>query len=178
MGPPKRSRADHLAPETTLSYFIEPNPPRRGCVAHYQYASHGLRFSVRRPQETVERMVARLTTTDWPLEEGRKKRPFETVPDDRQWDLGPESVSVRGSIHSDAWQGTAAQLASSNLIGIYPVGGWWRYRKSRDVIEKRACYSVIVSISTTDTSVDLHGIVENEINARIETGIVTEIPLR
>jgi hypothetical protein len=161
----------------TLSYFIEPNPPRRGYVARYQYASHGLRFSVRRPQETVERMVARLTTTDWPLEEGRKKRPFETVPDDRQWDLGPESVSVRGSIHSDAWQGTAAQLASSNLIGIYPVGGWWRYRKDRDVVEKRARYSLIVSISTTDTSVDLYGIVENEINVRVKTGIVAEIPL-
>lgn len=161
----------------TLSYFIEPNPPRRGYVARYQYASHGLRFSVRRPQETVERMVARLTTTDWPLEEGRKKRPFETVPDDRQWDLGPESVSVRGSIHSDAWQGTAAQLASSNLIGIYPVGGWWRYRKDRDVVEKRARYSLIVSISTTNTSVDLYGIVENEINVRVKTGVVTEIAL-
>ncbi|GEM_PF-2410490 len=36
----------------TLSCFIEPNPPRRGYVARYQYASHGLRFSVRRPQET------------------------------------------------------------------------------------------------------------------------------
>ena len=33
----------------TLSYFVEPNPPRRGYVARHQYASHGLRFSVRRP---------------------------------------------------------------------------------------------------------------------------------
>lgn len=72
---------------------------------------------------------------------------------------------------------TAAQLASSNLIGIYPVGGWWRYRKDRDVVEKRARYSLIVSISTTDTSVDLYGIVENEINVRVKTGVVTEIAL-
>jgi hypothetical protein len=28
----------------TLSYFIEPNPGRRGNVAHYRYASHGLDF--------------------------------------------------------------------------------------------------------------------------------------
>lgn len=48
----------------TLSYFIEPNPPRRGYVARYQYASHGLRFSVRRPEETPERMIARLSSTD------------------------------------------------------------------------------------------------------------------
>jgi hypothetical protein len=36
---------------------------------------------------------------------------------------------------------------------------------------------LIVSISTTDTSVDLYGIVENEINVRVKTGVVTEIAL-
>jgi hypothetical protein len=53
----------------TLSYFIEPNPPRRGSVARYQYASHGLRFAVRRPEEKPERMIARLTSTDWPIKD-------------------------------------------------------------------------------------------------------------
>jgi hypothetical protein len=152
----------------TLSYFIEPNPPRRGYVARYQYASHGLRFAVRRPQETPERMVGRLSSTDWPKEDGRKKRPFKTVRDDRSWDLGPEMVAVRGSIHSDAWVGTAAQLASSNLVAVYPVGGWWRYRRDREVVEKSARYSLIVTISTSDTSVDLYTMVEQEITARIE----------
>jgi hypothetical protein len=159
----------------TLSYFIEPNPPRRGYVARYQYASHGLRFSVRRPQETIEQMVARLSTSDWPVDEGRKTSPFKTVADERQWDLGPTKVSVRGSIHSDAWQGTAAQLASSNWICIHPVSGWWRFRNDRETVEKLARYSLIVSISTTDTSVDLYGIVENEIKLRIKTGITNEI---
>ena len=76
-------------------------------------------------------MIARLSTADWPREDQsqKKKRPFDTVSDDRTWDLGPERVAVRGSVHSDAWTGTAAQLASSNLIAIYPVGGWWRYRR-------------------------------------------------
>ncbi|ADG66911.1 conserved hypothetical protein [Planctopirus limnophila DSM 3776] len=160
----------------TLSYFIEPNPPRRGYVARYQYASHGLRFSVRRPQETPERMIARLSTTEWPIENGKKKRPFETISDDRNWDLGPEAVSVRGSIHSDAWEGTAAQLALSNLIGVYPVSGWWRYRKDRTIVEKSARYSLIVSISTSDTTVDLYNIIANEISSRISAGIATEIP--
>jgi hypothetical protein len=122
-------------------------------------------------------MVARLTTTDWPLEQTRKKRPFETVPDDRSWDLGPGSVSVRGSIHSDAWNGTAAELASSNLIAVYPVNGWWRYRRDRDVVEKRARYTLLVTLSTSDQSIDLYGLVENEIKLRIKTDVVTEIPL-
>lgn len=159
----------------TLSYFIEPNPPRRGYVARYQYASHGLRFSVRRPQETPERMIARLSAAEWPTENRRKKRPFETISDDRNWDLGPETVSVRGSIHSDAWRGTAAQLALSNLIGVYPVGGWWRYRKDRTIVEKTARYSLIISVSTEDTSINLYGAIENEIATRIATGTVTEI---
>jgi hypothetical protein len=165
----------------TLSYFIEPNPPRRGYVARYQYASHGLRFSVRRPQETPAKMCKRLSRTFWDTDdEGRRIRPAKgsTVEDDRTWDLGPEVVSVRGSIHSDCWTGTAAQLASSNLIAVHPRTGWWRYRRDQEVVERKARYSLIVSISTDDTSVDLHAMVANEIQTRIETQpttVVTEV---
>lgn len=154
----------------TLSYFIEPNPPRRGYVARYQYASHGLRFSVRRPQETPERMRRRLSRTYWEEDaEGKRIRPPKgsTVEDDRTWDLGPEVVAVRGSIHSDCWSGTAAQLASSNLVAVHPVTGWWRYRRDQEVVEQKARYSLVVSISTEDTTVDLHSMVTNEIQSRI-----------
>ncbi|QDT64748.1 S8 family peptidase [Calycomorphotria hydatis] len=164
----------------TLSYFIEPNPPRRGYVARYQYASHGLRFSVRRPQETPEKMQKRLSQTFWDTDAtGKRIRPPKgsTVEDDRMWDLGPEVVAVRGSIHSDCWSGTAAQLASSNLISVYPVTGWWRYRRDRDVVERRARYSLIVSISTDDTSVDLHTMIKDEITTRVKSlaTVVTKI---
>lgn len=163
----------------TLSYFIEPNPPRRGYVARYQYASHGLRFSVRRPQESPDRMLKRLSRESWDVsEEGKRVRPTGTAEDDRSWDLGPEKISVRGSIHSDAWTGTAAQLASSNLIAVYPVTGWWRYRRDREIVEKAALYALIVSISTDDTSVDLYAAIQNEITTRITasvTNIATEI---
>ena len=36
----------------TLSYFIEPNPGRRGWRSRYSYASHGLRFGIRRVTES------------------------------------------------------------------------------------------------------------------------------
>jgi len=155
----------------TLSYFVEPNPPRRGYVAQYQYASHGLRFSVRRPQESPERMKKRLSQTFWDTDDaGKRVRPPKgsTVQDDRKWDLGPEVVAVRGSIHSDQWTGTAAQLASSNLIAVHPVTGWWRYRRDPEIVQRNARYSLIVSISTDDTSVDLHNIIASEIENRIE----------
>ena len=37
----------------TLSYFIEPNPSRRGHRSRYRYESHGLRFEVKRPLESI-----------------------------------------------------------------------------------------------------------------------------
>ena len=38
----------------TLSYFVEPNPSSKGWQGRYRYASHGLRFDVKRPTETQE----------------------------------------------------------------------------------------------------------------------------
>jgi len=160
----------------TLSYFIEPNPPRRGYVAQYQYASHALRFSVRRPEETPTRMTQRLSRALWPLGENGKKHSPETVSDDRNWEL-KESLVTRGSIHSDYWSGTAARLASSNLIAVYPVTGWWRYRRDQSVVEKQARYALIVTISTNDAKVDLFSMISNEIQNRVtaKTTIETEI---
>src|SRR5436305_1378499 len=36
----------------TLSYFIEPNPARRGWIRRHRYASHGLRFDMQTPWES------------------------------------------------------------------------------------------------------------------------------
>ncbi len=82
---------------------------------------------------TIERMLKRLSHDSWNVSEERTRvRLTGTAKDERNGDLGPENISVRGSIHSDAWTGTAAQLASSNLLVVYPVTGWWRYRRDRE----------------------------------------------
>jgi hypothetical protein len=53
-----------LPPETevklrvTLSYFIEPNPGRRGYRQRFSYQSHGLRFEVIRPGQSLENFRA------------------------------------------------------------------------------------------------------------------------
>ncbi|QDT99873.1 S8 family peptidase [Gimesia aquarii] len=167
----------HIRMRVTLSYFVEPNPPRRGYVAKYHYASHGLRFSVRRPQETPHQMRCRLSREFWPQENRTMQKSPETViSDDRKWDLG-EKLSNRGSIHSDTWVGTAAELASSNLIGVYPVSGWWRYKLSEESVEKKSHYALIVTISTDDTRLKLYDEIKNEIDNRlqIKTKPTTEI---
>jgi hypothetical protein len=44
----------------TLSYFIEPNPGRRGWKNRHRHASHGLRFEVKGPTESMEEFRKRL----------------------------------------------------------------------------------------------------------------------
>lgn len=44
----------------TLSYFVEPNPGRRGWKKRHRYASHGLRFEVKGPTESVDEFRKRL----------------------------------------------------------------------------------------------------------------------
>ncbi len=44
----------------TLSYFVEPNPARRGWRARHRYASHGLRFDVKTGDESADDFRLRL----------------------------------------------------------------------------------------------------------------------
>jgi hypothetical protein len=44
----------------TLSYFVEPNPGRRGWRKRHRYASHGLRFDLKTPTETADEFRKRL----------------------------------------------------------------------------------------------------------------------
>ena len=87
----------------TLSYFIEPNPGERGWLRRHRYASHGLRFAVKRSLETVAEFRQRINAAVKAEEEGA---PAATTGDDG-WLLG--RVRDVGSIHSDRWRGSAAE---------------------------------------------------------------------
>jgi hypothetical protein len=158
--------------KVTLSYFVEPNPPRRGNLAQFRYASHGLRFSLIRPGENLQFFQDRLSKIDWPTndENGRKKRPRSSVTDERRWDLG-ESYSTRGSIHSDGWTGTAAELAQCGYLAVIPVSGWWKERIRLGQVEKQTRYSLVISISTNDTSIELYTAIQQMI------GVSAAIPI-
>jgi hypothetical protein len=99
----------------TLSYFIEPNPARRGWTKKHRYMSHGLRFDVKTPTETLDQFRARINQAARDEELGNP-----TSSDAKEWLLGPDIRSL-GSIHSDRWKGTAADLAERGFIGVYPV---------------------------------------------------------
>jgi hypothetical protein len=134
----------------TLSYFVEPNPARRGWVRRYSYASHGLRFTVRRPTESTEDFRKRVNLRARAEEE----RAPTAESDSSEWLLGPDQRAA-GSLHTDIWSGTAADLADRGVIAVYPVSGWWKERKERDHSERGARYALVVSIETPGQDIDI-----------------------
>lgn len=147
----------------TLSYFVEPNPGRRGWKRRHRYASHGLRFEVKNPTETIDEFRKRLNQRALDEEE-EKPAPAGGA---AGWFLG-EQTRNKGSIHSDIWVGTAADLAERGVIGIYPVSGWWKDQPKRDRSGFGARYALVVSIETTAEGVDIWTPVAQQIGVPVE----------
>ena len=148
----------------TLSYFIEPNPGERGWKNRHRYASHGLRFDVNTPEEQENDFRKRLSAAAREEEEAKTL----TKSDSHLWVLGAD-LRHKGSIHSDRWIGTAAELAARNMIGIFPVIGWWRERPKHNRWNRSARYALVVSIHTPETDVDIYTPVVNQISVPVET---------
>lgn len=131
----------------TLSYFIEPNPGNRQYELAASYRSHGLRFKMIDKNESEEAFSARIsraTREDNYISEGNE-----------HWLLGSK-VRNKGSIHKDIWEGSAVDLATRNKIAIFPVGGWWKNRKQLARYTNKIRYSLVVTIETPDTNVDIY----------------------
>lgn len=62
---------------------------------------------------------------------------------------------MKGSIHSDFSQATAGQLAESGSIAFFPIAGWWNERPTQDCVNNTARYSLIVTICTRKTDIDV-----------------------
>jgi hypothetical protein len=150
----------------TLSYFVEPNPSERGTASKFHYPSHRLRFDVQRPlDESTDDFVARINAAAAIADQGEAENPK-----DPNWRLG-ENLRHRGSLHQDVWEGTAADLASRGFIAVYPAMGWWRTRPAEDRYDLPAHYSLIVSIRTEQTEIDLYTAIAQQIETAVEIRI-------
>ncbi len=151
----------------TLSYFIEPSPGRRGWTRKHRYQSHGLRFDIKRPTDMDDNeFLKRITKAAWDEDEDS----ISSAADDRSWTIGP-NLRCKGSIHSDVWTGTAAQLASSGTIAVYPVTGWWKERPGLERWNRSARYSLIISLETDAAQADLYTPIANQISVPTATAI-------
>ena len=145
----------------TLSYFVEPNPGERGWTRRHRYASHGLRFAVKRSLETLDQFRQRINRAAEAEEAGESGA---AGGDD--WVLGP-SVRDRGSVHSDIWRGSAAALAERDAIGIFPISGWWKEKPALQRWDRAVRYALVVSIRAPDVTVDLYSAIANQIAVEI-----------
>ena len=145
----------------TLSYFIEPNPSQRGVRSRYRYESHGLRFNVKRPLETVDAFRGRINVAARDEEEGT-----HGSDSDPAWLIGPQGRH-RGSLHGDIWRGSAADLASRRHIAVYPSLGWWRTRPALARYDQAARYALVISIKAPESDVDLYAEVANQVGVTV-----------
>ncbi|MDP8256194.1 MAG: S8 family peptidase [Candidatus Alcyoniella australis] len=152
----------------TLSYFIEPGPGEVGWDDRYRYPSHSLRFAVNSPGELEDAFIKRINKQAWDEDGGH---PGTTGPTDK-WVIG-DARNV-GSIHSDIWKGTAADLADSRMVAIYPNVGWWRERHHLNRWDKRCRYSLIISIVTPEQAADIYIAVAQQIGVAIPIKVSVE----
>ena len=153
----------------TLSYFIEPGPGEVGWKDKYRYPSCGLRFDVINSNETEEDFKKRINMKM--RGEDKKDKGDGSSGSDR-WYLGSNNRDV-GSIHSDFCELSAVELSGCNLIAVYPVVGWWRERDYLKRYDKSVRYSLVVSLSTPSTDVDLYTPIITQITPSIEIPIPT-----
>ena len=149
----------------TLSYFIEPNPSRRGVRSRYRYESHGLRFDVKRPFESIDAFRGRMSAAarDDQYASG-------TSGSDPAWLIGTQNRH-RGSLHGDIWRGSAADLASKGAIAVYPTSGWWKTHPALNHYDRAVRCALVVSIRAPEVDVDLYAEVANQ----IDVGVPVEI---
>jgi hypothetical protein len=148
----------------TLSYFIEPNPGERGWNRRHRYASHGLRFALKRSLETVGEFQSRINGA---IEREEQGVPAEAGGDG--WLLG--TVRNAGCIHSDYWRGQAAELARRDAIAIYPVGGWWKEKPNLRRYDNDVRYALIISIRAHSSDIDIYTPIQIAIPAAVQIEI-------
>ena len=135
--------AEPVEMRVTLSYYIEPSPTHKGNYSKYRYQSAGLAFDVKTANETQDQFIARHNS----------KRPIDDKSDNdtKRWTIG-QKLREAGTVQSDWFSCTAAELATCNQIGIFPTNGWWKERKLGNVGNKIK-YSLVVSVKTAETPI-------------------------
>lgn len=145
-------RNTDVSMKVTLSYFIEPSPGERGWTQKFGYASHGLRFRTKYPLEKIEEFRQRINRYE--QDETYVNAGYK---ESGHWRFGGTSTfRTLGSVHSDVWTGPAIDLAERSSIAVHPVKGWWAHRPHLEGWKKTARYSLIITIDTPETDVDIY----------------------
>lgn len=143
----------------TLSYFIDPNPGNRRYANNFSYHSHSLDFKMIRPTEDLDQFKRRISAAEENLH-------AQFNGQDEPWALR-ESVRNRGSLKKDYVISSGADLATRNVVAIYPKSGWYNTRKRLGMVESKVRYSLIVSIQSEEVEIDIYNPVSDLITNTI-----------
>ena len=113
------------------------------------------------PTESTDEFHKRLNHKA--LEENERKP--STAGGLANWFIG--DARNKGSLHSDIWAGTAVDLSARDVIGVYPVSGWWKDQPNRDRGRFGARYSLIVTIESDAENIDIWTPVAQEIGVPV-----------
>lgn len=143
---------------------------RRSQTSHHRTSprsvgnsSSGSVHNTKRADESVDRFRQRINKRA--REDGWRLRSPKT---EKGWLFGSAQQQKPGSLHTDIWTGPAVDLASKGAIAVYPVAGWWQYRRAWDQSDEGVDYSLVVSIDTPDVNIDLWTPVSQQIRPAVE----------
>ncbi|KAF2508722.1 S8 family peptidase [Flavobacterium zhairuonense] len=167
--------------KVTLSYFVEPNPGDRGYTTKYAYQSTALKFGLINPGEDFDNFKLRTNKVNQDilkenlgvdrLEDGL----IEKATGSSRWALGADTV-FKGSVHSNYWKGSAAEIASCNKLAVFPMAsGWWKELKKQEKYNSELRYSLIVSIETPENVADIYTTVAAQVAVQNEVQIILDL---
>ncbi|WP_284209998.1 S8 family peptidase [Methylorubrum aminovorans] len=160
-------RNEEVEMRCTLSYFADPDPLADSRDRRERYASHALRFDLKRAGESDERAQLRVNEL--------AEVDVDDIPSgatlDHGWIVGFQRRRL-GSVHHDIWKGRAHQLAERDGISIFPVKGWWSDRARGGYENKSVRFSLVVSIRTRPSSLQLDLVTEAV--AKVPAGLLVE----
>lgn len=159
--------AEKVQIKLTLSYFVEAYPDTKSWKEKFKYQSAGLRFDLKKSSETEKEFIQRINNL-------LREENYTNDNDEKKWILGPQKRNV-GSIHSDYWKGTAAELAECSSVAVFPVTGWWKSKTSELKYNKPMRYSLIVSLETQNKEIDIYNAVKTIIDTQVATPVETII---
>ena len=148
----------------TLSYFIEPNPGNR-ISTRYRYPGCRLKFKVSSPGQKLDDLKAEVNK--FAAEDAEQAEKEWLRGDNNGWLLGPHNI-FKGSVHTDIWEGSAANLLSMKHIVVFPTAGWWKTRLALKHTDSRIKYSLIISLEAPGLEVDLYTEIASQIAVPIE----------
>jgi hypothetical protein len=149
--------------KVTLSYFIEPNPGNRLYSNTFSYQSHGLGFRVIGKEEKPDVFIKRISTETRERNElGKLEGNFPAEP----WFIGSQTRE-KGSVQKDLVSMSGADMATRNLIAVFPKAGWYKTRTKEQKHDTEVRYSIIISIESPTVDIDLYNTVYNLIPSPI-----------